>query len=332
MTGRSPKNLIFVLLPILLVILFINDCVSAQNRRGRLREFLRERRENSGNRDANLQEIKVGGANRTYLLHLPKNYRKDKKLPLVIAFHGGGGNAQNMENMSGFSQKADAENFIVVYPNGSNGQTKNIFLTWNAVGCCSYASENNIDDVGFVRALIDKLSNEYAVDTKRIYATGFSNGAMLSFRLGTELADKLAAIAPVSGAIFDSTKTRGGKIPVLMIHGAKDTAVKYDGGISDRGIVKKAQTEEYKSVRYAAEFWAKNNGCRLHSDKTQDGNVIKETFQSCAANNDVILYTITDGTHAWAGGKRGRDSGDAPSNSIAATDTIWEFFKAHTKK
>ena len=140
---------------------------------------------------------------------MPPNYRKGEKLPLVIALHGGGGNAQNMEMMSGFSEKADKENFAVVYPNGSGRISNNILLTWNAEGCCQYAAENKIDDVGFISALIDKLVGDYGIDSKRIYATGFSNGAMMSFKLGEKIPDKIAAIAPVSGAILKAPKPLG---------------------------------------------------------------------------------------------------------------------------
>jgi polyhydroxybutyrate depolymerase len=219
----------------------------------------------------------------------------------------------------------------VVYPNGS-GPVKDVLLTWNAEGCCSYAMDNDVDDVAFIRILIEKLTADYAVDEKRIYATGFSNGAMLSFRLGAALTEKLAAIAPVSGAMFESSEDPKGRLPVLIIHGTADTAVPFDGGYSQRRQIKRAQREPYKSVSYAATLWAKNNGCRAKPLERQAGRVIIDAYGGCVAGNDVEIYKIVDGAHAWPGGRRGRDEADAPSTDISATDIIWDFFKAHKRK
>ena len=121
-------------------------------------------------------------------------------MPLVVVLHGGGGNAENIEEVTGFSEKADEEGFIVVYPDGS-GRLDRYLLTWNAGFCCGYALENNIDDVGFIRALIEYLQEKYAINRNMIYVTGISNGGMMSYRLGAELSDIVAAIAPVAGSI-----------------------------------------------------------------------------------------------------------------------------------
>ncbi len=304
----------------------------AQGGRGdRLRKLIELRRGGEqAARNLPLSEIIVNGKRRTYAVHLPRGYDKSKPLPLVLAFHGGGGNAQNMARMSGFSEKADKENFIVVYPNGS-GRFENFLLTFNAIGCCSYAMEQNVDDVKFISLLIDKLAAEYAVDKKRVYATGFSNGALISHRLAAEIPDKLAAIAPVSGTIFDSSPKPKGQVAVLMIAGMKDTAVPYQGGNSTRNTVQKNQSEPFKSAAYTANYWAKNNGCKGDPVKTNNGKVIREKYSGCSAGNDVEIISIIDGLQAWAGGEKGREAADAPSTAINATDEIWEFFKKHRK-
>lgn len=301
-----------------------------QRRGERLREILEQRRGASKASDRNLQEIVVAGSRRTYLVHLPPGYDKAKRLPLVLAFHGGGGNAQNMAQMSVFSQKADREKFVVVYPNGL-GRMENILLTWNAGGCCDYAMEQNIDDVRFVSELIDALVTKYGVDKKRVYATGFSNGALLSHRLAAEIPDKIAAIAPVAGALFDSSPKPKGKVPVLIIHGLADMAVPYKGGDSQRNRVKNAQSEPYKSLDYAAKYWAKNNGCKLVPTKKTISMIVREAYPGCTAKNDVEVIMITDGLHSWPGGKKGRDAGDESSTAISATDAIWDFFRGRSK-
>lgn len=297
--------------------------------RGRLRELLERRRtaQSQAKREV-AGEILIDGQRRTYHVHTPKSYTGKTPLALVLAFHGGGGNGRNMEQMSGFSGKADRENFIVVYPNGL-GRLENILLTWNAGGCCDYAMEQNVDDVKFVSALIDKLSRDYSVDKKRVYATGFSNGALLSHRLAAEIPEKLAAIAPVAGALFDSSPKPKGRVAVLMIHGLADTAVPYKGGDSQRERVQKRQSEPYKSLDYAARYWSGNNACRPVPIKSAAGNITREKYAGCSSGADVEVLTISDGLHSWPGGEKGREAADAPSNSISATDTVWEFFRAH---
>lgn len=320
----------FLVYSLLVLFALLSFAVFGQQRGERLKKILEQRRGGQTSNSPTSGEINIDGKRRTYLVHLPPNYSKEKPLPLVLAFHGGGGNAQNMVNMSGFSQKADEENFIVVYPNGS-GRTDNILLTFNAIGCCSYAMQQNVDDVKFISELIDKVSAEYAVDKKRVYATGFSNGGLISNRLAAEIPEKITAIAPVSGTIFESSPKPKGKVAVLIIHGMKDTAVSYEGGNSQRSLVSNNQSEPFKSVAYTANYWAKNNNCKENPSKTNDGKVIREKFTGCDSGNDVEVISIIDGEHAWAGGARGRSAGDAPSSSINATDEIWEFFKRHKK-
>lgn len=305
--------------------------VSAQQRGERLKKILERRRDEAKSDKEIKGEIAIDGRRRSYLIHLPPGYDKNKKMPMVLAFHGGGGNAENMRQMSGFNQKADSENFIVVYPNGL-GRLNNILLTWNAVGCCDYAMEQKIDDVKFIGALIDKLVLEYGIDSKRIYATGFSNGALISYRLAAEMPEKFAAIAPVAGALFENSPKPKGRVPVLIIHGLADTAVPYEGGYSQRDLVAKRQSQPFKSLGYAAEVWAKTNGCSALPKKETKGAVIRESHPSCVDNNNVEVIAITDGLHAWPGGNKGRDAADAPSTAISATDEIWEFFKKHRRK
>jgi len=297
---------------------------------GRFRKMIETRRAEQQQSPAGTREIDVNGVKRTYILHLPPSYRKDERLPLVIALHGGGGNAENMVNMSGFSDKADKENFAVVYPNGS-GRMGNALLTFNAVGCCAYAMRNKVDDVAFISKLIDKLAADYSIDTKRVYVTGFSNGALMTHLLAAELPDKIAAAAPVAGAIFASSPKPKAKVAMLLIHGMDDTAVPLSGGMSTRSIVRPNQSEPYKSVAETAGSWANNSGCKSKPDVTVKGNITTEKYVGCVPQSDVEVILIKGGLHAWPGGQKGRDAGDEPSKDLNATDVIWDFFKAHHK-
>ena len=117
------------------------------------------------------QALTHAGRTRTYTVHLPRGIGDEHTYPLVLVFHGGGGNDDNAARTTGFSALADKEQVIVVYPNGT-GRLNDKILTWNTGNCCGYALDNNVDDVGFVRALIEKLQSEYPINPKRVYATG----------------------------------------------------------------------------------------------------------------------------------------------------------------
>src|SRR5688572_28996422 len=143
--------------------------------------------------------LQYGGREGSYLLHVPRAAEAGRGLPLVLAFHGGGGEAEAFKGYAGLDAVADREGFLVAYPNGS-GLLPRRLLTWNAGECCGFAMNQRLDDVGFAVAVIDDVTRRAAVDTRRVYATGHSNGAMMAYRLGAERADRIAAIAPVAGA------------------------------------------------------------------------------------------------------------------------------------
>lgn len=169
------------------------------------------------------QTLMYQGIERSYVVRLPgPGLAADRRLPLVLVLHGGAGDAATIEAATGFTDKARLEKFIVVYPEGS-GRFGHKLLTWNAGHCCGHAMENKVDDTGFIRALIDRLTAEYPVDPRRIYATGISNGGMMTHRLGIELPDRIAAIAPVAAAVFGDERKPANPVSALMINGRLDT-------------------------------------------------------------------------------------------------------------
>ncbi|MEK7441675.1 MAG: PHB depolymerase family esterase [Chloroflexota bacterium] len=271
------------------------------------------------------ESILVDGRTRTYAVHVPTNLRTP--LSLVIVLHGGGGNDDNAERMTGMSAKADKEGFVVAYPNGS-GRLEDKILTWNSGNCCGYALDQKIDDVKFISALIDEMQTKHKIDSKRVYVTGISNGGMMSYRVACELADKVAAIAPVAGALNVECKPSQ-TISVIAFHGTSDQHVLYAGGKP------KVQADNHErvdqSVEYAISFWVKQNGCGITPQKNEKGNVVSEIYSGCKNNTGVALYTIKGGGHAWPGGVGGTFFADAPTKEISATDVMWEFFKAHSR-
>ena len=285
------------------------------------------------------QSISFDGLERSYLIHVPASYNEDEPVPLVVVLHGGGGNAEYSEDVTGFSEKSDEEGFIVVYPDG-NGFFRYRLLTWNAGFCCGYALENNIDDVGFIETVVDHLMDTYSIDSKRIYATGMSNGGMMTYRLGAELSDIFAAIAPVAGSIGGQATEEEviWRIPepdhpvsVISFHGMKDYRVPYDGGRPTANGTKGAYS--YFSVNDSISFWLDQNNCISFPKRTisESKNIINDTWSGGIDGAEVTLYTIVNGNHSWPGGKIVRENGDVPTNEISATEIIWDFFKNHPK-
>lgn len=273
------------------------------------------------------QSLIHAGRTRTYTVHLPPNIATASSLPLVIVLHGGGGNANNAARMSGFSALADQENFIVVYPDGT-GRLGDVLLTWNSGNCCGYALDQKIDDVGFIRALIEKVQREYPIDARRIYATGMSNGGMMSYRLACELADKLAAIAPVAGALnVDCKPTQ--PISVIAFHGIDDQHVLFEGGAPK--VKADPHPREDQSVAYAMNFWAQHNQCDATPKRDERGNIVHATYTNCANGVAVELYAIKGEGHTWPGGQSWL-GGETPTREISATNVMWAFFKQHPKK
>jgi polyhydroxybutyrate depolymerase len=226
--------------------------------------------------------------------------------------------------------KSDKDGFIVVYPNGT-GKYKDRFLNWNDGSQRSGSNGGDVDDVAFFRQLIVQLEKDYNVDPKRIYSTGLSNGAIMTYRLGCELSGTLAAIAPVSGALNYEKGGPAAPLSVIIFHGTEDRYVPYEGGV---GKASGGRTRNDKSVAAAVDFWVKHNGCNPVPTRNEFGNIVKEQYAGGVADTEVVLYTIKGGGHSWPGGLNGVRNGnvDPPTQEISATDLIWEFFSKHTKK
>ncbi len=153
--------------------------------------------------------LTVGGLERSYIVHVPKSYDGAKACPVVLVYHGGGSNAEQMVRFCGLNDKADEAGFIAVYPDGTGLIHR--LLTFNGGNCCGYAMRRKIDDVAFTKAVLDDLAKVVRVDEKRIFATGMSNGAIMAYLLAAELSDRIAAIAPVAGPM--GTATCGAETP-----------------------------------------------------------------------------------------------------------------------
>ncbi len=270
------------------------------------------------------------GRERTYLVH---DFARETPAPVVVVLHGGGGNAANAVRMSGFDGLAAREGFIAVYPNGTAGRRRGRLLTWNAGHCCAGAMTNRVDDVGFVAAMIDALVASGRADRARVYVTGMSNGGMMAHRLAREIPDRVAAIAPVVGAIFGDEPPARTPMPAFIVVGATDTVVPPDGGsLQLRALLgrRSAANHDVAPALAQATYWATHNGCGAPVT-TETPRATTSTWSTCTSGAPVVFHRVAGNGHAWPGGEAGRRGAAAPTHAFNATDEMWAFFKTQRR-
>ncbi|MEM7433787.1 MAG: PHB depolymerase family esterase [Myxococcota bacterium] len=266
-------------------------------------------------------DFEYDGRMRSYELHVPTAYDGSAPLPLVLNFHGFTSSGSGQRAASGMDETADANGFVVAYPNGLSN-------SWNGGDCCGLAAAEGFDDVGFTRALIDDLGARGCIDLRRVYATGLSNGGFMSHRLACEAADVIAAIAPVAGVLGLESCDPVRPVPVIHFHGTADNIIFYEGG----GLV------DSISVIDSTDRWLARNGCTDEPVVTFDeGMVTCETASDCDEAVSVTLCTIDGGGHCWPGPPC-PDAGTADlpvdlgigTTDIQANDAMWELFSSVT--
>lgn len=282
-----------------------------------------------GDSGAGERTLTHGGRERSYVVRAPRALSAGSSaLPVVLVLHGGGGSAANAERMSGFTDLVERERVLVVYPNGTSRLGP--LRTWNAGHCCAYAREQQVDDVGFINALLDTLEATYPVDRARVFVTGMSNGAMMSHRLARELSPRIAAIAPVVGAVFGDEAPSNGPVAMLAFNGALDALIPPDGGGDGRTVAGGFGGMRTRPYTDQGEYWARANRCTGSPTVITRGALV-HTRYTCPAGRAVELYLVQDNGHAWPGGQAGTRRADAPSRSIDATAAMWAFFQANPK-
>ncbi len=260
--------------------------------------------------------VTSSGVPRVVTVHVPPHYDPTKPTALVLNFHGFTSDSIGEDVLSQMDPKADAENFVVAYPLGTGTP-----LSWNAGACCGTAEATGVDDIQFVRDILDAAPAKLCVDPKRIYATGMSNGGFLSNELGCDLADRIAAIAPVAGVlgIPAASCTPARPMPVMHFHGTLDPLVPWAG----------SATLGFISVDDSIAGWVARDHCTGAAVQTfSHGDASCATHQQCAGGAEVTLCTITGGGHTWPGGTPVPTLGYT-STDISATDQMWTFFAAH---
>jgi polyhydroxybutyrate depolymerase len=283
--------------------------------------------------------IRRDNLDRHYTVHVPPGYDARKPVPVVIMLHGGGGTSRAAAIETGWSAKADQAGFLAVYPDatppdpskpsrfGVNGQI------WNDGSGRFHAGRQDIDDVGFLRAMLDEITARYAVDARRIFVTGFSNGASMAFRLGEELSSRVAAIAPVAGACWNKTPALKRPVALCYITGDSDPLNPLQGGMPKMASGTPVLEDGAKPpVRESIEIWAKALACppKPATDVKRNG-VETLTYGPGRQHAEVACVTVEGLGHAWAGGRSllPESMVGQESYKLNATDFICDFFQKH---
>lgn len=266
------------------------------------------------------------GQLRTYYLYTPKSYNPNRPMPLVLVFHGSNGTGHSIADVTRFNDLAEKKGFIVVYPDGINHN-------WRIRRGGFFPK---VDDVSFASALIAHLKQVRNIDSRRIYATGFSKGGILTQNLACELSNQIAAFASVAGALpvpLESSCQPQTPVSMLMINGTNDQSVYYEGDPRD-------QRGALVSIPETIDFWRSQDQCtspaqaqQLPDPKPRDHFKVNiSRYSGCRGGSEVTLMAIVDGGHMWPGGASQDESVKQFNASLGfnASETIWNFFQRHT--
>lgn len=256
--------------------------------------------------------VTVDGITRTARLHVTSAYDATTPTPVIVAFVGHGMSIDKLEDFSGL----DDSDALVLYPQPAGTDPQN---GWQGA---PYASGQ--DDIAFVGALLDDLQARECVDTTRVYAAGISNGAGFVSLLSCRMADRIAAFAAVSAAIYPADNPACPSVPavpVVEFHGTADPVIPYDGGTSHGAAL--------EPVTQWLTEQAQRGACAASPTRTPIGaDVIEEQWCGCHGRGALTHYTIDGGGHTWPGATRSSGPG-ATTQTISATQIIEEFFAAH---
>ena len=251
--------------------------------------------------------IVSGGLPRVATLHAPPQSKRGAPLPLVVALGGASSTGRDFARYSRLSTLADRDGFLVVYPTAWGDRP-----FWNMNGHVA----GKPDDVRFVADLLDEVESAACVDRGRVYATGVSNGGGMAARLGCELADRFAAVAPVAGGYGTLPTCRPARpVSVLEIHGTGDHVVPYAGRDPDHA----------GSVQRWLAMWRRLDGCRGPADRDEaTSGIDRMAWSACTASTAVAHIRVEGAEHGWPGGQYDHAA-------VSASREVWAFFAAHPR-
>jgi polyhydroxybutyrate depolymerase len=274
--------------------------------------------------------LEYGGHTRKYYVHLPPNYSAKNFVPLVLMLHGGHGKAANMNRFTNFNAASDRAGMIVVYPQ-SQGPN------WNDG---RHETANDADDVGFLKTLLERLQKDYKIETRKIFASGISNGGLMTYRLACEMSKTFAGYAAVAANLGKDLRqwcSPSGPARFLIITGDKDPMMPYAGG-KISGPFGGQRLGEVLSSDETVKFWTERNGCpsgsvsknEVGQDPNTNTSVTKENFAGCLGSKEVIRFVVHGGGHGWPGGAQylGERWIGKVSHALDAGQEIVSFFSA----
>jgi polyhydroxybutyrate depolymerase len=268
---------------------------------------------------ADTRSLESGGLERSYIVHRPANLARSHFVPLVIVLHGGFGSGSQAEAAYKWDEEADRQGFVAVYPDG-------IRRAWNAGGiCCGKPNREGVDDVGFITRLIETVVRDENIDKKRVYLTGISNGAAMSYRYGCEGSFPIAAIGAVAGS-FSFSCMKPHAVSVMEIHGLDDRNIPFGGGKGSKGV----SGVDWLGVENSLDVFRKADGCGAPA--TEESGVVRKAVSHCAQGREVALITIAGAGHQWPGSNKVHGLAawllrlDPPSTALDATPVLWRFF------
>lgn len=271
--------------------------------------------------------IEIG--DRSYIAHIPPGPVSPR--PVVINMHGGGSNASQQQKYSQMDPLADREHFIVVYPDGTGRIGMHV---WNAGTCCGAAPAKHIDDVAFIRSVIDDLGHRTPIDRSRVYATGMSNGSMMTYRLAAEASDLIAAAAPVAGSMVLVNFHPKLPVPVMHMHSVDDPRALYNGGLGPPFPMTNSRVF-HQPVEQQLDKWIAFDGCpktptvqkKITGTST---TATKYVYAPCTTGATVVLWKLTGSGHVWPGSEPRAGAErllGKPNMLINANEEMWAFFK-----
>ena len=233
------------------------------------------------------QSIVHNGVNREYVLYIPNSYDGTSSVPLMLNFHGFGGSASDYMQEADMRSLAEADTFILIYPQGSclDGLSH-----WNA---CPLGGDNksDADDFGFVEAIINEISSQYNVDMERIYAAGYSNGGMMAYGLANYKSNLVAAVASVSGVMLECTGSTSHPMPVVHLHGTSDGVLPYNG------------SSDWNSAQSTLDYWINFNNTittpTVSIDDSGGMSIEHYVYDQGDSSVSVEHYKFIGGDHVW---------------------------------
>jgi len=283
--------------------------------------------------------LTVGAWTRHYTVHIPPSYDSKTPRPVVIMLHGGGGTSRAAAEETGWGALADREGFLAVFPDalardptkpGSFARNPQL---WNDGSDRFYTGQHAPDDVAFLNAVLDDLLANFAVDRQRIFVTGFSNGASMTFRFGAAAAARIAAIAPVAGTCWQEPLTLARPVSMCYLTGATDPLNRFEGGVPKlAGASDQVRSKAKPPVRASILKWAQALGCPATPASSSETNGVRTAIYGPGRDGaEVVWVTIADQGHTWAGHKSllPEFMVGKTTDKLNATAFIWAFFQKH---